>query len=204
MEVHDDPIVWHGEPSEKFSTRSAYKLLQNFPCNPNAYALQTNYKNFYKQLWSLNLPSRIKITLWRISWNFLPTLVNMQVRKLRFTRGSLHIFSTEALACVWETQTALEKGWSEVIMEGDALEIIKKCQFQGIDKSQIGVYIQDIQMLADRYQHIDFKYTPRSANGLSHILATETLKRGKIVYHVGGVPAYVERKMTMEREREPN
>lgn len=90
-------------------------------------------------------------------------------------------------------------------MEGDALEIIKKCQFQGIDKSQIGVHIRDIQMLADRYQHIDFKYTPRSANGLSHILATKTLKRGKIVYHVrGGVPAYVEWKMTMEREQEPD
>lgn len=90
-------------------------------------------------------------------------------------------------------------------MEGDALEIIKKCQFQGIDKSQIGVHIRDIQMLADRDQHIDFKYTPRSANGLSHILATKTLKRGKIVYHVrGGVPAYVEWKMTMEREQEPD
>lgn len=84
MEVHDDPIVWHGEPSEEFSAHSAYKLLQNFPCNPNAYALQTNYKNFYKQIWSLNPPSRIKITLWRISWNFLPTLAHMQVRKLVF------------------------------------------------------------------------------------------------------------------------
>ncbi|MBA0587139.1 hypothetical protein Gorai_000274, partial [Gossypium raimondii] len=123
----------------------------------------------------------------------------------RFTRGSLHVFSTEAFACVRKTQTGLERGWSELIMEGDALEIIKKCQFQGIDKSQIGVHIRDIQMLADRYQHIDFKYTPRSANGLSHILATKTLKRGKIVYHVrGGVPAYVEWKMTMEREQEPD
>lgn len=48
----------------------------------NAYALHSNYKPFYKHLWGLNLPSKIKITLWRISWNFILTLVNMQVRKL--------------------------------------------------------------------------------------------------------------------------
>lgn len=29
-------------------------------------------------------------------------------------------------------------------MEGDALVIIKKCQSNGLDKSQIGAYIHDI------------------------------------------------------------
>ncbi|MBA0789241.1 hypothetical protein Gotri_025232 [Gossypium trilobum] len=50
--------------------------------NPRAYALQTIYKKIYKQLWSLNLPSKVKVTIWRLSWNYLPTKVNLQHRKL--------------------------------------------------------------------------------------------------------------------------
>ena len=50
--------------------------------NPRAYALQTIYTKFYKQLWSLNLPSKVNATIWRLSWNYLPTKVNLQHRKL--------------------------------------------------------------------------------------------------------------------------
>ncbi|MBA0753295.1 hypothetical protein Gogos_005641, partial [Gossypium gossypioides] len=66
----------------EFSVRSAYKLLENSGYNPRAYALQIDYRNFYKKLLLQNLPTKIKITIWRISWNYLPTLVNMQHRKL--------------------------------------------------------------------------------------------------------------------------
>ncbi|MBA0746582.1 hypothetical protein Gogos_009088 [Gossypium gossypioides] len=57
-------------------------------------------------------------------------------------------------------------------------------------------------MLADRYRHVDFKYTPKSANVLANILATKTLKQGETFYSVGGVPTYLEWTMAMERERE--
>ncbi|MBA0596450.1 hypothetical protein Gorai_013269, partial [Gossypium raimondii] len=60
------------------------------------------------------------------------------------------------------------------------------------------------EMLAYRYRHVDFKYAPKSANVLAHILATKTLKRGKPFYPVVGVPTYVEWTMAMEREREPD
>ncbi|KAG8499524.1 hypothetical protein CXB51_006063 [Gossypium anomalum] len=79
---HDDLLVWGGEHSGEFLVRIAYKLLQTFDKIPRAYALQTGYGNFYKKLWLLNLPNKVKITLWRISWNYLPTRVNMQYRKL--------------------------------------------------------------------------------------------------------------------------
>lgn len=44
--------------------------------------MQTKYKRFYKQLWDLKLPQKIKIAMWKFSWNFLPTLSNMQLRRL--------------------------------------------------------------------------------------------------------------------------
>ncbi|KAG8479873.1 hypothetical protein CXB51_029532 [Gossypium anomalum] len=79
-EPHDDFQVWSGEPSGEYSVRSAYKLLQLF--DPRAYALHTDYRNFYKKLWLLDLPTKIKITTWKTSWNYLPIRVNMLARKL--------------------------------------------------------------------------------------------------------------------------
>ncbi|KAH1097585.1 hypothetical protein J1N35_014506 [Gossypium stocksii] len=71
-----------GEPSGEFSVRSAYKLLESNVANPRAYTLQNIYKKFYKKLWLLNIPGKIKITIWRLSWNFLPTQVNLMHKKV--------------------------------------------------------------------------------------------------------------------------
>ncbi|MFQ6621298.1 hypothetical protein Gotur_002226, partial [Gossypium turneri] len=79
---HEDFLIWGGELMGEFIVRSAYKLLQSSNDDPSAYALQLIYRKFYKKLWSLNLPAKIAITIWRLSWNFLPTKVNMQHRKL--------------------------------------------------------------------------------------------------------------------------
>ncbi|MFQ6637894.1 hypothetical protein Gotur_014132 [Gossypium turneri] len=79
---HEDFLIWGGELTGEFTVRSAYKLLQSSNEDPSAYALQLIYRKFYKKLWSLNLPAKIAITIWRLSWNFLPTKVNMQHRKL--------------------------------------------------------------------------------------------------------------------------
>lgn len=49
-EAHDYLLVWSGEPSREFLVRNAYKLLQKIPRGPNTYALQTSYRDFYKQL----------------------------------------------------------------------------------------------------------------------------------------------------------
>ncbi|KAA3484577.1 Ribonuclease H-like superfamily protein [Gossypium australe] len=80
LSPHEDLRVWNGEPSGEFSVRSTYKLLQNI--DPTAYVLQNFYKEFYKKLWRIDLPSKIKLLIWRISWNYLPTRVNLSNRKV--------------------------------------------------------------------------------------------------------------------------
>lgn len=57
---------------------------------------------FIKKLWSLQLPSKITFTIWRISWDFIPNFVNLSIRRVvsndRCPRcsseveDSLHIF----------------------------------------------------------------------------------------------------------------
>ncbi|KAA3465096.1 reverse transcriptase [Gossypium australe] len=290
-EPNDDVMAWSGEPLGEFTVRSAYKLLQHTEWDPTAYALQTVYKNFYKKLWSLNLPSKIKITTWKISWNYLPTRVNMHHRRLLNTqicpscgRGaedlshlyreclvSLEIwkqlslldffqtskmrsvhertqrsveeivkfirdyileldatekaiipkkvqkevkcwkphleqfvklnfdaafdsflgratvgvvardgegsvllslslihkkvssaFATEALACSVAVRTGVDMRWRKIIIEGDALIVIKKCRKQMGDRSMIGAIIHDIQQLQTGFEKCSFiAYTKR-------------------------------------------
>lgn len=79
---HEDIVVWRGEPSEAFSMRSAYKLLLDSNRDSQFTVLQNATKGFYRKLWNLSLTARQKITTWKISWNFLPTLVNLYHRRI--------------------------------------------------------------------------------------------------------------------------
>ncbi|MBA0875820.1 hypothetical protein Goshw_018808, partial [Gossypium schwendimanii] len=40
----------------------------------------TETKAFYKKLWNLQIPPKIKITIWGISWNYIPTFVNIKIK----------------------------------------------------------------------------------------------------------------------------
>ncbi|KAG8483101.1 hypothetical protein CXB51_022017 [Gossypium anomalum] len=104
----------------------------------------------------------------------------------------LSAFAAEALACRKATKIALNMQEKEIIIEGDSLSVIKKCKAKGEDKSQIGVYIHDIQQLQSKSSRVRFEYTPRSANGLAHTLATESLRRKEEMYMVEDVPTYAE------------
>ncbi|KAA3472189.1 reverse transcriptase [Gossypium australe] len=77
---HEDFLAWSGEPSGVFSVRSSHKLLQKW--DPTAYALHNNYMTFYRKLWRVEIPSKIKIFIWKISWNYIASKVNLYARKL--------------------------------------------------------------------------------------------------------------------------
>ncbi|XP_052877265.1 uncharacterized protein LOC128283890 [Gossypium arboreum] len=79
---HEDFKVWMGEQSGDFSVRSAYKLLQDVRLDPNFYLIQTDLKDFYGKLWNLQLPAKIAITIWRIYWNYIPTLANLKHKRV--------------------------------------------------------------------------------------------------------------------------
>lgn len=80
--THEDFQVWRGEPIGEYSVHSAYKLLQIANLNPSNYLLQAEAKEFFSKLWKLQLPPKITIIIWRISWNYIPILSNLQQRRL--------------------------------------------------------------------------------------------------------------------------
>ncbi|KAK5835699.1 hypothetical protein PVK06_011397 [Gossypium arboreum] len=64
-EAHPDMIFWRGEHSGEFAVRSTYKMLQNQ--SPTTYPIDSHNTahSFYKQLWELQLPNKIKILAWK-------------------------------------------------------------------------------------------------------------------------------------------
>lgn len=79
---HEDFQAWKGEQSGEFSVRSAYKLLQDAQLDPKVNLIQTDIKDFYNKLWNLQLPNKIVITTWRISWNYISTLANLKYKRV--------------------------------------------------------------------------------------------------------------------------
>ncbi|MBA0859056.1 hypothetical protein Goshw_002846 [Gossypium schwendimanii] len=50
-----------------------------------------------------------------------------------------------------------EKQWLTIIIEVDSLAIIKKCKNKSQNRSQVGVYVHDIQQRTGRFRNIVFK-----------------------------------------------
>lgn len=65
-----------------FTVRSAYKLLQIGSRLPTDNTSHAYSRHFYKKLWNLQIPPKIKTTIWRFSWNFIPTFVNLNYRRI--------------------------------------------------------------------------------------------------------------------------
>ncbi|XP_016752759.1 uncharacterized protein [Gossypium hirsutum] len=78
----DDFLAWRGEPTGEYTVRSGYRLLlHGNSINNNGYNPSENRK-CYKNLWKSDLPSKLKITAWRATLNYLPTLSNLRTKRL--------------------------------------------------------------------------------------------------------------------------
>uniref|UniRef100_A0A2N9IGZ4 Reverse transcriptase domain-containing protein n=1 Tax=Fagus sylvatica TaxID=28930 RepID=A0A2N9IGZ4_FAGSY len=65
-----DKLCWIADPKGVFTVKSAYKLniSHTWPCNPDSC---------WKDLWKCKLHERLKILIWRIGCNILPTNLNI-------------------------------------------------------------------------------------------------------------------------------
>ncbi|MBA0871753.1 hypothetical protein Goshw_029725 [Gossypium schwendimanii] len=110
---HGDIVMWRGEPSEAFSMRSAYKLLLDSNRDSQFTVLQNATKGFYRKLWNLSLTTKQKITTWKISWNFLPTLVNLYNRRIEVQLVGVQRRSTMCFGTALKTCCVLWVIWNE-------------------------------------------------------------------------------------------
>lgn len=80
-------------------------------------------------------------------------------------------------------------GFSKVAIEGDSLSMVKKCNQEKPDKSEIYAYIHNIKSLSHGFQRICFQHINRRENSLADILAKEGLQKKKEFYLLDFIPS---------------
>ncbi|KAK3217989.1 hypothetical protein Dsin_011959 [Dipteronia sinensis] len=76
-----DSIMWHYEKLGSFSVSSGYKFDCNEGSNPGSSALSGDV-SWWKFLWRMKIPLKVKIFVWRACENWIPTRTNLLLRKV--------------------------------------------------------------------------------------------------------------------------
>ena len=79
----EDWLAWHYDSKGQFSVKSAYRVgvtLRESKLNRDAgpSAIAECQKDSWKHIWDLELPGKVKIFLWRLAHNSLPTRMNIK------------------------------------------------------------------------------------------------------------------------------
>ena len=101
----NDLLVWGGERSGKYSVRSAYRMLAAADLdNQPGSSTTEHWRMFWKRIWSVRVPFKIRNFLWRVCIDALPTLVHLQRRTI--------VSNTRCSFCLVENEDLLHALWT--------------------------------------------------------------------------------------------
>ncbi|KAK4427754.1 hypothetical protein Salat_1544400 [Sesamum alatum] len=103
----------------------------------------------------------------RIVW----ALSNIPWKGIKSFQGASAADHAEALAARSAIEFAVEQGWTKIVVEGDALNIIQRLQQGRKDGSSIGPILADITALAANFEFCSFTFIGRVGNYPAHLLA---------------------------------
>lgn len=76
-----DKLVWGREKNGRYTVRSGYRLLCELDhVNEPGCSDMGSWNRFWKRLWSLPVPHKVHIFLWKLCHNALPTMSNLHQR----------------------------------------------------------------------------------------------------------------------------
>lgn len=83
--VHmEDSKYWFFSKNRKYRIKTGYKVaLRQCEGNGNrGVSNQSSQQVFWKRIWKLEVPNKVKLFIWRACSNILPTAVNLFQRKI--------------------------------------------------------------------------------------------------------------------------
>ncbi|KAH9735375.1 reverse transcriptase domain-containing protein [Citrus sinensis] len=75
-----DQLIWHFDKHGNYSVKSGYQLSLRLK-SPDLASSSDLSKTHWKIIWSMEIPEKIKIFMWRAAQNMLPTAYNLWKRK---------------------------------------------------------------------------------------------------------------------------
>ncbi|KAL0436253.1 UNVERIFIED_CONTAM: putative ribonuclease H protein [Sesamum radiatum] len=76
----EDILTWHFSKNGMFSVRSAYHLACSIDNRPCSSGLKEAENGWWRKLWQTKVPNKIKIFIWKVCLNALPTSANLTRR----------------------------------------------------------------------------------------------------------------------------
>ncbi|XP_012851546.1 PREDICTED: uncharacterized protein LOC105971241 [Erythranthe guttata] len=86
-------------------------------------------------------------------------------------RGNFQPVERKALAALKAISMAKDRGWSDIVIEGDCLPIIKALREGENEAADFGAVVEDCRQMALEFQYCSFNFTKRSGNKLAHAIA---------------------------------
>ncbi|KAK9988307.1 hypothetical protein SO802_028546 [Lithocarpus litseifolius] len=96
LNLPEDSLIWLGNRRGSFLVKSAYYVAKELVEFEAACASSSNHlaSPFWKKIWHVNAPPKIKIFAWRVCLDALPTMLNLRRRGLN-TAGFCQICDKE-------------------------------------------------------------------------------------------------------------
>ncbi|KAK2652351.1 hypothetical protein Ddye_012207 [Dipteronia dyeriana] len=124
LEGSEDRRVWHFEKNGVYSVRSGYWLgcrLMTNQHQSNSYVV----REWWRKLWKLEIPSKIKVFIWKTCYDWVPTKLNLRSRGIncddkcpvcyKHKESTLHAFwecpKLKYARRLWLPRSKLRKVW---------------------------------------------------------------------------------------------
>ncbi|XP_042969199.1 uncharacterized protein LOC122301911 [Carya illinoinensis] len=198
----EDSLYWSHEKTGSFSVKSAYCFLQQ---NQHLSYWQSSSGNseavFWKSLWHLKLPKKMKIFAWKACQEKLPTYLNLKKKYvlddaacvlcnqagvgvvLRNHNGEVVVACSkvekevsfaefiEAIALLRGLQLCVQWGVPKLMLKTDCLILVNALNENSECLTDFAFILQDIRRLMAAFQEVKVVHVNRLGNLVAHLLA---------------------------------
>ena len=121
-----DSLVWSSEKSGSYCVKSGYKLLCNLHnLDTNHLQVSESQLGFWKSIWKMKVPGKIKHFIWKACTNSLPTKDNLMKRKI--------LNESVCSRCAEESESVVHALWSCA-----CIKTVWDSEFDWVDRSLVG------------------------------------------------------------------
>ena len=101
----EDRLIWPDSHDGEYSVKAGYQTFCREANSSAASSSDSSHRSaFWKRLWKLHVPNKIKFFLWRVCSNALPTKDNLKRRKI--------LEDARCSACLLDQETTFHALWS--------------------------------------------------------------------------------------------